>query len=77
MTDRIRRALKMPRRDKHPNDYVQTMRDVRCSTVVKSRETVQSINRLSRVVQDGVVDYDELNRAMFGRPGWPREGDKP
>ena len=74
MTDRVRRALGLIRSDS--TKFVNEMRDVRCTAVSKSRETVQSINRLSRVVQDGVVDYDELNRAMFGRPGWPRDKEK-
>ena len=80
MTDRIRRAFKMPRREPEEceasNEFVNEMRDVRCTAIGKSRETVQSILRLERILASGDLDYNELNHALFGRDGWPRQEGK-
>lgn len=73
MIERIRRALHAPRR---PTPFVTEMQDVRREAVLQSRETLHRIHRLNRVMHDGEIDYDELNRAMFGRPGWPRGEDR-
>lgn len=71
MRERIRRAFKMPERK--PSGFNAEMRGAREQAVLESRETIHRIQRLRRVLEDGELDYDELNRAMFGRPGWPRK----
>lgn len=51
------------------------MEDARREAVLDSRETIHHINALKRVLCEGEINYDELNRVMFGRPGWPRKGE--
>ncbi len=70
MTDRIRRLFGIPPRER---DMVMSLRDARCEALERGRESIHNRQMFERVLHSGEVDYDELNRAMFGRTGWPRE----
>lgn len=73
MKDRIRRVRKAP--TKGNDEFIAEMEDARREAVLDSRETIHHINALKRVLCEGEINYDELNRVMFGRPGWPRKGE--
>lgn len=71
MMSRIRRALKVPARKQ--SKFSEEMRCAREEAVLESRATIHRLNHLRRVLGEGDIDYNELNQAMFGRPGWPRK----
>ena len=72
MIQRFRRWLRLPRHQA----FIAEMRDARCEALEQSRASIRARHHLERIVQNGEIDYNELNLYVFGRKGWPRE-DRP
>lgn len=70
----LQRRLNRPANIQRARDeFLAEMNDARRETIPKKKAAIQSLQTWGSVLQDGVIDYDQLNNAMFGREGWPRE----
>lgn len=48
-------------------DFIAEMKQARAYGVEQKRESLRSIRQMQERIS---TDYDDLNRAMFGRPPW-------
>ena len=53
--------------DDDHQDFIAEMKQARAYGVEQKRESLRSIRQMQERLS---TDYDDLNRAMFGRPPW-------